>query len=296
MTATVFGEVLFDIFSDAHAVAGGAPFNVAWHLNAFDVDVNFVSRVGDDDKGKQLLNMMDKAELATTNVQIDNTRPTGYVNVDLQNGEPTYTIGENVAYDAIEAPALKNTCNVLYHGTLALRSQASAQALESLRASAELVFLDVNLREPYWDKDTTLKLAQKADWLKINADEFRILADADYSEEAAYNLLTSLKLQGLLVTLGDKGACVYAAEQSQCSKVVPKVQDNVIDTVGAGDAFSAVFIMGLLNNWPMQAILARAQAFASHIVTITGATSTDAEFYTPFKQAWQMEPLTCEQE
>ena len=294
MKATVFGEALFDIFSDSQAVAGGAPFNVAWHLHAFDIDVNFVSRVGKDKQGEQLISLMNNAGLSVANVQKDGSRATGYVKVEVDDGEPSYSIGEHVAYDAITPPQLASSCNLLYHGTLALRCPQSAQALETLRGSADIVFMDVNLRDPFWDKETTLNLAKKADWLKINADEFRILADSEYTEDAANNLLHNLELQGLLITLGGRGACVYSNDQSQCATVIPKHQDNIVDTVGAGDAFSAVFILGLLQNWPMQAIIARAQSFASHIITIPGATSTDPDFYTPFKQAWQMENLISE--
>ncbi|HEY7774364.1 MAG TPA: carbohydrate kinase [Marinagarivorans sp.] len=292
MKATVFGEVLFDIFPDQHAVPGGAPFNVAWHLNAFDIDVDFVSRIGQDEQGKKLQALMQDNHFPMEHLQVDASRPTGYVNVTLDDGEPSYSIAEQVAYDAISAPKDPCESDLLYHGTLALRCPESAKALEALRDNAKLVFMDVNLRDPYWEKETTLALAKKADWLKINADEFRILAGRDYCAEAANELLNTLELEGVLVTLGSEGACVYTQEQSQCASVIPKPQDDICDTVGAGDAFSAVFIFGLLQHWPMQAVVARAQSFASQVITIPGAISSDPDFYDPFKQAWQTESIS----
>jgi len=291
MRAIIFGEVLYDIFPDKHAVPGGAPFNVAWHLNAFEIAVDFVSRVGDDTNGKKLGELMISAGLSVDHLQIDSTRPTGHVNVSLENNHPSYVIGEDVAYDAIEPTVLNQPGDILYHGTLALRSQASARALEQLRGQAKCVFMDANLRDPYWSRNITLELASKSDWLKVNADEFSMLTETPYSQETAMVLLNELNLDGLLVTAGEHGASVYTQDSYQCANVVPKPFESIQDTVGAGDAFSAIFIFGLMHNWPVQAILARAQAFASQIISISGAISTDPEFYAPFKQAWRTDNL-----
>ncbi len=292
MNTIIFGEVLYDIFPDNRAVPGGAPFNVAWHLNGFETAVEFVSRVGNDTNGQNLRKLMRSAGLSDNCLQTDTDKPTGYVKISLDKGEPSYVIAEGVAYDAIEPAVFDQPGDILYHGTLALRSPKSADALERLRDQAKCVFMDANLRSPFWNRETTLQLASKSNWLKINANEFEILADSPYTEKTALTLLDDLDLDGLLVTLGAEGACVYTREISQCASVVASPQENVQDTVGAGDAFSAVFIFGLMHNWPMQAILARAQAFASNIISISGAISTDPEFYTPFKQAWQTENLT----
>ncbi len=289
MNAIIFGEILYDIFPDNHAVPGGAPFNVAWHLNGFGTAVELVSRVGNDTNGQKLRQLMRSAGLSDKSLQTDPSRPTGYVQVSLEKGEPSYVIGEGVAYDAIEPTVLDEPGDILYHGTLALRCPKSADALERLRNQAACVFMDVNLRSPFWNRETTLQLASKSNWLKINANEFSILAESPYTPETAMTLLDDLNLDGLLVTLGAEGACVHAFDAGQCASVVATPQEGVHDTVGAGDAFSAVFIFGLMHNWPMQAILARAHAFASSIISISGAISTDPEFYKPFKQAWRTE-------
>lgn len=286
MTIAIFGEALFDVFPQDKYIAGGAPFNVAWHIHGFGAPVRFISSLGKDKLGDKFKAILHKANFPTDAIQLSNDKPTGSVEVSLTDGEPAYQIKENVAYDDIRTDRFEGRYDLLYHGTLALRSMTSAAALEAARSKAHRVFMDVNLRTPYWHKKDVLALAKKADWVKVNEDEFKILSGNHYSEESARTLLSTLELEGLLITLGAKGACVYTASDQQCATVMPKPNPPITDAVGAGDAFSAVFIFGLLHNWPMQAILSRAQSFASHILSIEGATSDDAEFYTPFRQAW----------
>lgn len=294
MTIAIFGEALYDIFPAGKKIAGGAPFNVAWHIHSFGAPVRFISRLGKDELGEALLAMLQQSHFPTDAIQLADDKPTGQVEVTIADGEPSYVIKENVAYDFIAPDEFDGDYDLLYHGTLALRNEQSRAALEAARSKAQRVFMDVNLREPYWDKDTVLALAMKADWLKVNQDEFLILAGAPYSEEAAHQLLNALELEGLLITLGSEGAYVYTAADQQCVTVVPKPQQTIVDTVGAGDAFSAVFIFGLLHNWPMQAIMSRAQSFASHVLSIEGATSDDTEFYAPFRQAWHTDDTAAE--
>lgn len=294
MTIAVFGEALFDVFPGGKKVAGGAPFNVAWHIHGFGAPVRFISRLGNDELGKAFFAMLKKADFPTQAIQQSKTKPTGQVEVTLDNGEPSYDIKQDVAYDEIAPDTFDESYDLLYHGTLALRSETSLKSLETARAKSARVFMDVNLRDPFWEKSTVLSLAKNADWVKVNQDEFQILAGEPYSEESARALLGSLALEGILITLGEKGACVYTAADQQCATVLPKPQQTMVDAVGAGDAFSAAFIFGLLHNWPMQAIMSRAQSFASHILSIEGATSEDADFYTPFRQAWHTDETAAE--
>lgn len=294
MTIAIFGEALFDVFPGGKKVAGGAPFNVAWHIHGFGAPVRFISRLGNDELGKAFFKLLKNADFPTQAIQQSKTKPTGQVEVTLDNGEPSYEIKQGVAYDEIAPDTFDEPYDLLYHGTLALRSETSLKALEAARTKAARVFMDVNLRDPFWEKSTVLSLAKNADWVKVNQDEFQILAGEPYNEESARALLSSLELEGLLITQGEKGACVYTAADQQCATVLPKPQQGMVDAVGAGDAFSAVFIFGLLHNWPMQAIMSRAQSFASHILSIEGATSEDAEFYTPFRQAWHTDETAAE--
>lgn len=119
----VFGEVLLDEFPDGQQVLGGAPFNVAWHLQAFGQATDFISRIGDDAEGQAITQAMQQWGMRLENLQIDPTYPTGKVQITVHNGEPHYAILANQAYDFIDALAIKEqstVSDVLYHGTLAL--------------------------------------------------------------------------------------------------------------------------------------------------------------------------------
>jgi fructokinase len=170
----VFGEVLFDRFPDGHVVPGGAPFNVAWHLQAFGGMPLMISRVGNDALGRNIRQAMEGWSMALRGLQLDSQHPTGIVDVSIHAGEPAYDIVDQRAYDFIDAtqlPPLPES-GVLYHGSLALRNPVSRQALETLRQDSGMaLFVDVNLRAPWWQRDAVLAMLQQARWAKLNADE-----------------------------------------------------------------------------------------------------------------------------
>lgn len=285
---SVFGEVLFDHFPDGSRVLGGAPFNVAWHLQAFGLRPRFISRVGDDADGQEILAAMRKWGMETAGVQVDATRPTGRVRVALRGGQPSYDIVHPCAYDAIEAIEPVDS-RLLYHGSLALRDEASRVAFESLRNQSKgKVFLDVNLRSPWWERDTLLSWLGRADWVKLNDEELALLGPTGTSDEAAIDALFERDgLDGLFVTYGAEGAVLKTREHGRV-RVKPDRAAVVVDTVGAGDAFAAICIIGILKRWEAPKILERAQRFASAIVGQQGATRADPALYDPFIAEWQL--------
>ena len=280
----IFGEVLFDHFPDGARVLGGAPFNVAWHLQAFGRSPLFVSRVGNDDEGHEIRQAMQAWGMRVDALQTDPTLATGSVAVSFTDGEPHYDIVHPCAYDVIE-PVTANGCDLLYHGSLAIRDTQSRSALQALIDSAKpgRVFLDVNLRAPWWDRDTLQQLLVRADWVKLNADELRLLHDDDNAE----GFLGRHALAGLILTRGSAGAEVLTAD-GQRHGVSPQPATSFVDAVGAGDAFASVFILGLLSDWQLPTTLQRAQAFASAIVGQRGATVSDRGFYRAFAEQWQL--------
>ena len=201
-TAYVFGEVLFDHFPDGSRVLGGAPFNVAWHLQALGQSPRLVSRVGRDPEGKEVRAAMEDWGMATDNLQTDPQRPTGRVAVSFTDGEPAYDIVSDCAYDNIE-PIAAAPCQLLYHGSLAARAAGSSRALRQLRASGpQTIFVDVNLRPPWWQQTAVHDLLQGAHWVKLNRDELALLADDNTGADPAGDFLRRYTLQGLLVTKG----------------------------------------------------------------------------------------------
>lgn len=286
-TVCVFGEVLFDVFSEQQRVLGGAPFNVAWHLNAFGARPHLISRVGDDKDGQQIRSVMQQHDFDSSALQIDPEHATGKVKVSIVDDEPEYDIVFPSAYDFIQADTQLDNISLLYHGTLALRNQASEAALNAIYATKPAtVFLDVNLRAPWWEKDKVLSWMHKADWLKLNADELEQLYPSTQALPQRINsLMEQYQLKGVVLTHGSKGASVYS-QQDEVAKVAPQPSNKVVDTVGAGDAFTSVFIFGMLNDWPIDQTLQRAQQFASCIVEQRGAIISDKAVYRDLLQQW----------
>jgi fructokinase len=285
----IFGEALYDHFPDGSVAPGGAPLNVAWHLQAFGLEPLFISRVGDDALGRRMRDTIQSWGMDTAGLQFDSAHPTGTVEVSIKQGEPSFEILPQRAYDFIDARALPPLlpCPVIYHGSLAVRDPCSHAALQYILAEHSApVFMDVNLRIPWWETASVHKLMEHARWIKLNEFELRALeSSGETLEEKAVLLQACLKLDLVILTLGEEGALAFDLE-SGVSRVAPSPSSNVVDTVGAGDAFSAVVLLGLLRRWKLHRILERAQAFASSVVGIRGATPYNKEFYTSFLNDW----------
>jgi fructokinase len=286
----VFGEVLYDHFPDGSRVLGGAPFNVAWHLQAFGQSPAFISRVGDDAEGAAIREAMQAWGMDTGSLEIDSEHPTGRVDVELVDGEPSYDIVRPCAWDAIEAGQAGAGCGILYHGSLASREPASREALARVkRHSPGIVFVDVNLRSPWWTRDRVLSLMESAHWVKLNHEELALLLPTDTPDtESARAFIEEHGLQGVVLTHGGSGAEILAADGAHAA-VTPEPAIEIVDTVGAGDAFASVIILGLASDWPLETMLARAQSFASRIVGQRGATVSDSGFYRPFIESWNLD-------
>jgi len=286
----IFGEVLFDCFPDGASVLGGAPFNVAWHLQAFGLSPLMISSIGDDALGARVRDAMHRWQMDTSGLQTDRVHPTGSVSIELASDEPRYTILDQRAYDHIDPTRLPpvKPAQLLYHGTLALRNARSREALEYLRGELDTtVLLDVNLREPWWSREQVLGLADVADWVKLNVDELELLGEtaADDVHAQARFFLQKHDLAGLVVTLGARGAVAFTA-LGETAEVEPAAVTDVVDTVGAGDAFTSVLILGLIRGWPLAVTLSRAQDFASRVVVQRGATIHDPAVYRDLMKNW----------
>ncbi|MBK9304140.1 MAG: carbohydrate kinase [bacterium] len=284
----VFGEVLLDCFEDGATVLGGAPYNVAWHLKGLGLDPLLLTRVGSDPRGDGIRAAMLAAGLDTTGVQVDPDLPTGTVNVSILDGQPRFEIAPGQAFDAIDtgqalAAVDGGEGSLLYHGTLALRTPANADALSALRQRTRLpVFLDVNLRDPWWNHEVAESALAGACWIKLNEDELRRLGgSASTPESAARRLAERWQPASLIVTSGAEGAFWIDDGGLRASVPAAPVQ-RMVDTVGAGDAFAAACIAGLASGQDPAALLARAARLAAAVCSCRGAIPADAEFPARF--------------
>ena len=288
MTPLIIGEVLFDEFPDGQSVLGGAPFNVAWNLQGLGEKPLFVSAVGNDQLGKLVRERMDSWELRTEGLQVEDGLPTGRVKVSENENGPAYEIMDRQAYDHIGRLATteidSTEISLIYHGSLAWRNQKTRETIVAYRREFNCpVFVDLNIREPWFDQSWLPELLKNVNWLKLNTDELAKVSGLSAANGSSIRTALDLLKErygcgNFFVTDGENGA--YGLNESGQFDFVatPKV-NKVVDTVGAGDAFSAAAIRGLLNDKPQKLILQQAVEFAARICRIRGATISNAETY-----------------
>jgi fructokinase len=148
--------------------------------------------------------------------------------------------------------------------------------------------VDVNLRPPWWDREGVAAVLRSARWVKLNEEELTALAAGESLEERMSRLQRENDLQRVFVTRGERGALARGVDGGIESVAPSAPRAAVVDTVGAGDAFATVLLLGLLRDWPPALALPRAQAFAGAVVGLRGATVSDPAFYAAFRGAWEL--------
>jgi fructokinase len=256
MRILVFGEVLYDLI-DGRAHLGGAPLNFAVQAAARGARCALLSAVGDDARGHAALARLRELGVNCDHIGIRRTHPTGVVNVRIDAaGQPAYAIATDSAYDHITYPPeqlrqiLATGWDACYFGTLAQRGAVSRRTLAALLdgLGGGLVFCDLNLRPPHVTRATIERSLARASIVKMNDAErariARLLFAADLDGGQLYlRLRDTFAVAMLVVTLGAEGCAVYS---DTCCCRAPGVPVRVVDSVGAGDAFSAAFLHALL--------------------------------------------------
>lgn len=277
----LFGEVLADMFP-GQSVLGGAPYNVARHLQVLGFSPLLISRIGNDALADALLGEMTQRGLSTNGMQHDPVHPTGRVRVMLENNSHRFDILPEQAYDFIQPEPMRRLLResppqLAYFGTLAQRGAQSRFAAQVFLHECQCpLFLDVNLRAPWYDKDTIATSLAAAHTVKLNDEELAQVAAmfgwAALGEfEQARALQQAFELEQVLVTCGEKGCWLLDAQQ-QLHRAQPAPDTRpLVDTVGAGDAFAAVFLQGWLSGWALQTTLQRACDYASGQCRVRGA-------------------------
>ena len=291
----IYGEVLFDIFPGEKKVLGGAPFNVAWHLQGFGLSPLLISCIGSDAEGRYVLDAMRKWGMDSSGIQRVAQFPTGGVEISMQGTDHRFDIRAEQAYDYIDFQPLHDAVDdhklsLIYQGSLITRNPASRDTLQRLIGETQCpVFIDVNLRDPWWDAATVEGLLKAARWAKLNNDELATLlpgtAQTDEGlKRAASEALARFELDAIVVTRGAEGAFITTTEGTLSGK--PPPVENLVDTVGAGDAFCAVTLFGLHKRWSAAETIGRALSFASAICAQRGATSPDHKLYERTLASW----------
>jgi fructokinase len=305
LATVVFGEALVDDFS-TEQVAGGAPFNVARHLAAFMAPQLMITRVGTDHNGDAIRAEFERFAMSRAGLQVDAIEETGRVLVERTPKGHRFVIVPKQAYDYIgrdEALAALGgvTPGALYFGTLAQRGERSRGALKALLSSTGATrFLDLNLRDGQVGERTIADALHAADIAKVNEDELQALFQTyfqlgpndppmarDETRSACRALLQMFGLQALIVTLGHRGSVYFGLDGATIDTRDTPAPPFVIDTVGAGDAFSAIFLLGRARGWALELTLERANEFAGAICAIPGAVPRDLGFYDKWMTRWR---------
>lgn len=247
------GELLWDMLPSGKAI-GGAPANFAYHAGRLGEEGWVVSAVGDDALGHEILDVLDEKRLHSLVAMVD--KPTGTVQVSLDDaGVPTYSIVEDVAWDHIpftpKMQDLASRADAVCFGSLVQRNGSRASVLkflEAVPASALKVF-DINLRQHFYTPEILRKSLEIADVLKINDEEIVTLSEmfglGSDPREACRKLIGQYSLRFVLLTKGARGSEVISPDE-----VIPQGvgKVDVVDTVGAGDAFTAAFTVAYLRG------------------------------------------------
>jgi len=297
----LFGEVLADVYPDRR-MPGGAPFNVGCHLAACGVPVALVSRVGNDDLGDYLQLALARSGIDPRFVQLDTEHDSGHVDVIATAQGHRFDIVPDQAFDFIDGPTLRDDLllahaapRLIYFGTLAQRNADSRMALDVLLTSGDATrFVDLNLRPPWVSADVVAKSLAAANIVKLSEDELRSVAlllklsPAVDDEAIARQLAERFAIEMVVVTCGALGAwCLCGNVVHYVAPAAANTVDG--DAVGAGDAFSAICILGHLLHWDMPLALSRAAAFAAAICGIRGPVPESSRFYGRFREDWRLE-------
>jgi fructokinase len=288
------GELLWDVFTDSRR-PGGAPANVAFHAGQLGCRGVVCSRVGSDEPGDELVEYLTGRGVDASYIQRDREHATGTVTVDTSDAEhPTYVIHEDVAWDYLECDAawsqLLAGASAVCFGTLAQRSPVSRRAIAAaLDAAADaLLVYDVNLRPPWYALDRIEASLGRAHAVKLNLDEAVELGpllglgrlDADALARA---WLDDHSLRCVCLTRGEGGCRLLSQNESAD---IPGQPVTVADAVGAGDAFTAALIRGLLAGASLEAVGNFANQVGALVASRPGAMPVLKDEFAALSDRW----------
>lgn len=291
-TVLVAGEILFDVFPEYRRI-GGAPFNFAFHLKKLGFPVRFVSRVGADERGREILDFLETHGFPPEDIQVDPDRETGSVRVHTDSkGDHVFEIKKNAAYDFIQLTddvkhLVSENVRLIYFGTLVQRTDHGFHTMQRIlgsRSESAEAFLDINLRPECYTPATIDASLKAADILKLNLDELVHITGPAESETDMQRAVDRLRqeygVKKVILTKAERGSELVS--QNGRFTDGPKTGIRVADTVGAGDGYAAMAAAGHLTGLPEQRTIFLAGMFADRICGIKGALPDSGDFYDQF--------------
>jgi len=291
---TAIGEIIFDVYP-AYKKPGGAPLNFIYHINKLIGNCTFISRVGNDPSGKEALKFLRQNNLPLTYIQVDNEHETGtsIANLD-KNKIPHWDIAKGRAYDFMDMPIdphkIIDSTNCFYFGSLAQRMDKSRTVIHSFFERDMKYLFDINIRQNYYTKDILKESLRTTDILKVNEDELFLLHKLFLHGKFELNssasaIMEEFNIEIGAVTMGEKGSWLFKKNGFDFYRTIV---NNIVDTTGAGDAYSAILCLGYLNNIGLNQINKLASEFATEIIKLPGAIPKEDKIYKKFKPLFSL--------
>jgi fructokinase len=263
------GELLWDLFPDEKR-PGGAPANVVYNATQLGAEGCLVSRVGNDANGNEIVSYLQGKGVNTEYIQVDSRAPTGTVEVSFDiHGEPQYNIVKSVAWDNIEfneaLAELSEKCDAVVFGTLARRTEQSADAIKSFLQHTSrdtLKVLDLNFRPDGYNREIVDDSLRLADVIKINRDELEELKLLLETVDPVSVMLEQYEVRGVCLTLGSEGSSWFEPGY-ECHQQAYLSGNHQGDSVGLGDGFTAVLTLELLQQYSPEEALEKASRYTS---------------------------------
>ncbi|WP_205747780.1 carbohydrate kinase [Desulforhopalus sp. IMCC35007] len=273
------GEILWDVI-DSSEELGGAPVNFAYHTGALGAESYAISTVGDDNRGRAALSTLERQQMSTDHITVIGGATTGYVLAEVDDqGVASYTFPDDVAWDRLSirqcTKELAARLDAVCFGSLVQRSDISRKAVMdylSLVREDTLKVFDVNLRQHFYTEAIIRSSLEVADVVKLNDEEIVHIARMENLKGTAEAQLKALveryELELAVLTCGGEGSLLVSA--SEISKHTGR-QTDIVDTIGAGDSFTATVILGLLKGYTLDTINDNANQVAAFVCSQKGA-------------------------
>jgi len=292
-TIVGIGELLWDVFPDGKRL-GGAPLNFSYHCHQLGATAYPVSAVGSDELGSEIRAVLVEKGVPDQFVATDESHPTGTVQVTLENGKPHYEICEGVAWDYVPMSdglaALAQRADAVCYGSLAQRGDVSRATIHAFLAGMRpdsLKVFDINLRQTFFSEAIIRASLLHGNILKLSDEELPVLAGifklAGTVPEQLDALREMFDLQLIAYTRGPGGSLLYTGDATDDH---PGCSCEAVNTVGAGDSFTAALCMGLLRRQSLAQANEHANRVAAYVCTCDGATPELPDGMKP-KEPWR---------
>ena len=287
---TAIREILYDVYPETKNL-GGAPLNFLYHIHKLTGKGNIISSVGNDVLGNNAIDFIKNSGISTEFIQMDRLHPTGVTTVLLdENKVPSFRIDEDRAYDFIENSSeighlVNEDTDCLYFGSLAQRNEVTRNTIQSLLGKGIKYFCDLNIRQNFYTEEIINKSLAAAHVLKVNLDELNLINELFFKkgfslQTTANDLMRKFGIDLLAVTKGKDGSTLFHKNEINECKTS---SSQIVDTLGAGDAFASVLCIGYLRGWKLIKTNKLANEFANEICKIEGALPKTDEVYFKFK-------------